>query len=876
MNKIHLLHLLCAGLAAAGVPDPSAFPLVDGAVEAVIVGGGDIPACPENGYKAKPAFLRGYIEKSTGRKLRQVSEAEYDPAAMPRAIFLGDTRAARDRFGNVLRNLDRDSYVVSVESNAVYLIGARPHSSEYAQADFLRTSLGIDTYIPTRWGTIVPRHETVRIPAGFRLETPAFNSRAFSGIRFWEEKPGAIDYSGNTEIGWRLYRRDQFSHNLHTFIPVEEFGKTHPDYFPEIDGQRVLVSASTDPGPCIANPGVQAAVLQKVRAFFDDPANKDRDIISLGMTDGGWCECAACRALDGPDIRGERTHSRRYYTFLNAVAKGLRETHPGKSIGVLAYAGAELPPADLTVERNIVPYICSQRSTWGDPEVRLGHLEQAFEWTARVDKIGIYEYLYGSGFLVPRLYNRHLADYLRAVRSQGNGGFYAEIYSNHGLDGPKAWIVEKLLWNPYQDPDQLRAQWCQAVFEEAAEPMDAYFALLEDANTRNIGRTPTPAQGYPKERSSKFYLMGDAAQFEWFPREDVAAAKALLEKARQAAKRPAIRERVDYFAAAFKVTDLFTQSYYAYEPARRAMAQHALPAQVLASLIEGDAKGPAEDPEGYLKELVEREPTAFTLNFPISVTTATELLLQLMNATGWQTVRDSLKQGVRNPDALRESARKAVAALAPKNQAIKADADRRMSQLLAMAGRVAVAVKTAAPPAIDGDLSDAAWKWKGDNPWWFRKTGAPFESPARYAFCHDGRFLYAAFEFGQPDLDKEGQNERYGAAAWKYPSVELFLHPDISMADPKDVPFFQAIPCVGGGLYASKHQVVTEWKSGNTKDRWWTELKIDLQAVGMSPDRFPALRMNMSRNLREHAIRSWYPVADANNDPLARGWLVFE
>jgi hypothetical protein len=54
-----------------------------------------------------------------------------------------------------------------------------------------------------------------------------------------------LNYSGNAEIPWRMYRRDTFSHNIHRFITVKEFGKTNPEYFPEKNGKRVIVSAST-------------------------------------------------------------------------------------------------------------------------------------------------------------------------------------------------------------------------------------------------------------------------------------------------------------------------------------------------------------------------------------------------------------------------------------------------------------------------------------------------------------------------------------------------------------------------------------------------------------------------------------------------------
>ena len=89
-------------------------------------------------------------------------------------------------------------------------------------------------------------------------------------------------------------------------------------------------------------------------------------------------------------------------------------------IGTLAYWGTELPPS-FPVERNIIPYICDQRSGWADPGRKAASLAWIDAWAERVDRIGIYEYLYGAGFSVPRLYTRELAKLLRHVGNRIRG-----------------------------------------------------------------------------------------------------------------------------------------------------------------------------------------------------------------------------------------------------------------------------------------------------------------------------------------------------------------------------------------------------------------------------------------------------------------------
>ena len=883
MDRMSPFHIaLLVGLVAALACQCMAadtFPVVDGKTEAVIVGNDSMNSCTENGYKTIKNFLQTYVQKSTGRKLKNIRPADYDPEKVPYAIVIGYTKQSRERYAALLKNLDRDAYIIDVTPNAVYLIGARSHSTYYAMIDFLYRATGTATYIPSKWGTIVPKHKTVRVPLGFHVESPAFIARAFSCLRTYRDTGPRLNYGGNADIPWRIYRRGSFHHAIHTFITVKEFGKTHPEYFPERNGKRIIISTGSGPGPCISNPEVVKIVIKKAREYFDDPKNKDKHAISLGMTDGGWCECAKCQALDGPDIRGnEKARGRRYYWFLNQVANALRETHPDKYVGVLAYAGADWPPANFPVARNIIPYICQTRANWGDPDVIRTSLEQTYAWTKRVDRVGIYEYLYGAGFMVPRVYHKHLARYLQAVKDQGQGEFYAEIYSNHGLDGPKAWIAEKLLWNPYQDTEALQTTWCKAVFEESAGPMDKYFAYLEECNTKNILRCPDPdVRG--KARTSKFHMLQVESQFYLFLPAEIAKAEGYLAQAMAATKQPAIRERIQYFTDCLKVTGLSVKAFHAFNEAQALHKKNASHREILAALIRGEALGPTEDPLLAMQEMVVKDPSTFTGVMPVAIATSTDLSMRIVHGTPWGAVRAMVKKGQRDREALVGAAQAEVRKLAPKGWEKDKFAKRRVGTLLSMTERIVVANKTDIAPVIDGDVSDKAWKWQTNGPWWQWKSGVAYKERADIAFCYKGNTLYVATRCYQPDVKQRRRSDpSYGAPAWKYVSMELHLNPHEKDADKKDVDRYQVIPALGGGLYSRAHDVVKAWKVTDTDTYWQVEMALDLAKIKMTPDRFPLLQMNLIRNTREqgHYGKGWFPSSSGHADYHARGWLIFE
>ena len=869
--SLPVLLALAIGLTSCTTTPPSrrsqaTFPLIDGNTQAVIVGNCVIPRLKELGYYRGPQrFLPNYIKQSTGRILEVIGEKDYDPARARYPIFVGDTQKARELFGERLKQMDADSYIVHVAEDYVVLAGASQHSAAWAQFDFAREYLGIDSYIPCPIGTVVPKHERVRVPVETRSEVPAFTSRAFSALNTNN------GLRSQPDIPWRMYRRYEFHHRIHTFITVKEYGKTHPEYFPERDGKRIIVSTSAGPGPCISNPEVVRIIIDKCRKHFDE--NPERVTISLGMTDGGWCECAGCKATDGPsiEINGRTTRkSRRYYLFLNQVAKALQETHPGKYIGVLGYAGAELPPANMRVERNIIPYMCYTRANWYDRKVRSADLKSTNAWADRVDQVGIYEYLYGSGFSIPRIYNHYLADFLRHVAKKGGGGFYAEIYSNHGLDGPKAWVTEKLLWDPSQDVDRLVHQWCRALFEDAASAMEHYFNSLERIRIRN-------GKKRMKEPFGKFYFYSKDRQLELFLPEDLVPLRADLEEARRMANRDLVQKRIEYFASTFRITDLTVQQYHAYKETNRLFTQKASSRELLAALIEGDRRAPQEDVKAYTAKLQEEDPTKFLGGVEISL--STELARSIVIDLGWSEVYRLLKSGERDPGRLVAAAQARIRSAEPPGADRDSIAQKRMKSLLEAASRIAVANRVKEPPKIDGQPTEDCWKWVDQHPWFAWKSGVGSTARTQFAAAYDDEFLYIALKCPQDDLAKMSRCEGYGASAWKYASVEMHINPDARDADPVEVPLFQTIPAYGGGLWERGQRATEKYAiKDNGKDRYEIELALSFEKLKMSPSKFPFLRVNFTRNIKGggHSGLGWFPSTGAHASHDARGWLIFQ
>lgn len=884
--------ILAATLALATLAaSPSApatnapFPLVDGDRQAIIVSGeqsakerlgwryeGDCDVVARMGAGGG-TNLQAWIEKSTGQKLKLISEKEYAPQKAPFPIFVGSTAKARELFGEKLKTLDPDGYIVHVAPTFVLLAG----NVEYAEFDFLRTYLGVESYVPIKLFTVVPKYNRVMIPPGTRIELPVFFSRAFSNLR--------TDTGLDTpELPWRLHPsagngRYKFHHAIHCFITAEEFGKDHPEYFPLIGGQRLIASGSDKPGPCLSNSNVVNIIIKKCRDYFDK--NPEALAISLGMPDvgaGKWCECPACKAMDNASVKiGGKTslRSNRYYAFLNQVAKALQQSHPGKSVGTLGYLGTENPPS-FPLERNIIVYICDNRADWCNPSEKTKDLEMIDAWMERGDHVGIYEYMYGMGFSVPRLYSRALAEFLRHVGNKRPGsGFYAEVYSNHGLDGPKPWLVEKLLWNPNQDVDALMDQWATACFGPAAKPMKKYFDLLEETWMRN-GEKVKPSGilwGYRQE-----------IQYEMFRPEDLPPLWKLLEEAQaKAGADETILKRIRYFADTFKISDEMARRYHAFAETAQLTKDKAAPEQVMASLLRHAPEVSAFDLESHIIRVWAEEPCAYTGNGQPK--RAMQAMHYICDTGPWQTVHAQLDAGERNPSNLVRQAAAGLFKLAPVGYENNAAAKAAMHKLQRMADRVAGAKRAAQPPTIDGNPDEPCWTWVDQNPWTLLNSGTPVTYRTQFAWAYDDENLYLALRcFDQAARYAVGLDPARalpgGGAPWIFPSIEVELVPD---ARDMQRPLYQLTISMKGGVWESGTKVLASSKTTETgPETWQAELAFKWKMLGVDPGKISALRVNLRRNIRKRfvpSVSAWYATFfpyKAAPAPASRGWLVLE
>jgi hypothetical protein len=285
---------------------------------------------------------------------------------------------------------------------------------------------------------------------------------------------------------------------------------------------------------------------------------------------------------------------------------------------------------------------------------------------------------------------------------------------------------------------------------------------------------------------------------------------------------------------------------------------------------------PEENLPEYIEKIQKEDRTKFLGG--VEVALSTDIAIKIVNDLCWGQVHQAVKGGERSLRKLVETSRQALRSRAPRNVGDSPVAKRRVRDLLEMASRIVVAHKVAQPPTIDGTPDEACWKWVEHRPWFAWKSGKEFAVPTSFALAHDGRHLYLALRCPQDDLKERRKCTGYGAPAWKYASVEFFINPDARDADPKQVPYYQAIAAYGGGLWENKPEVAREHRTTSSEKEWRAEVKIDLETIGMLPTTYPYVRTNLVRNVKEggRSGKAWFPSSGAHKSYASRGWLLFE
>lgn len=318
------------------------------------------------------------------------------------------------------------------------------------------------------------RRGTVVVPAiGERVVNPAFRYRQSQCYALQEDPIYRI---------WMRFEEpsDEFADGMwvHTFrrlLPPEIYGETHPEYYSYINGQRRPGNASQW---CLTNPELFEVVAARIDSIFK--ANPERNMISVSQNDGNFtnCQCEECRKVD----EYEGSLSGNFIRFLNKLAARF----PDKQFSTLAYLFTMHPPKHVRPLPNVNIMLCDidcKREVPLTDNASGQDFMKAIEgWSEISDNIFVWDYGINFDNMVAPFPNFPILQKNIQIFKEHNATMhFSQIGGTKGGDFSemRAYMVSKLMWNPYLDADSLMRSFMDGYYGAAAPYLYQYEKLLE-------------------------------------------------------------------------------------------------------------------------------------------------------------------------------------------------------------------------------------------------------------------------------------------------------------------------------------------------------------------------------------------------------------
>ena len=427
--------------------------------------------------------LQRFGEELTGVKWPIVTDEGQLPG---RTILLGHTRHTEKILGEspAIGDLGDDGFRLVTRAPHLLVLGGPVRGTLYGVYELLEKYGGCRWY--SSWHSVIPKLDAWPLPEIDEIQKPAFAMREPFWFDFFDGDLAARNkVNGNAmrlteHHGGKIrFGKGSFVHTFERLCPPDEFFDSHPEYFSEIDGKRVMERSQL----CLTNPDVLKIVTERLLAQIrNDPEAK---LFSVSQND--WrnpCACENCKAIDDR----EGSHAGTMITFVNQVATAVEKEFPDVWIETLAYQYTRQPPQTVRPRHNVVPRLCTIECDFSKPLGQSDYQEnQKFvkelrAWNAITGKLYIWDYTtnfrsYTGPFPnVPALQGN-----VQLFRDNGVVGLFEQgAYQGRHADFAelKAWLLAKWLWNPDLPAKALLDDFFKGYYGKAAPLVREYFDEL--------------------------------------------------------------------------------------------------------------------------------------------------------------------------------------------------------------------------------------------------------------------------------------------------------------------------------------------------------------------------------------------------------------
>lgn len=363
--------------------------------------------------------------------------------------------------------------------------------------EFLR-GLGVRWYFPGELGEVVPRRNSVALPAQDRTVRPDFPLRS---VIWWSMQRGlpVDDVRWTLRLGVNygpeLLGLTQNCHGMKFVTTRQETKDAHPEYYALWDGKRAVDHRECG-APCLSSEGLYRQHMQYARTLFD---HYREPLLSLDVCDGygyGICGCELCRGKATPERDWNGSMSDYVWGYIDRAARDLLRTHPDRKVSGLAYSAYLQPPAKIeTLSPNLSLLFCQARNTFSDIARRDLYRSLRAAWLQRLPSKELYVFDYylqnrpGSPTEgIPAYFMNLIADDLRSLRGLSRGDTLDTYRPSDPAERPwhaqavmhlNLYVTSRLWWDATLDVDQLLDEYFTRFYGPAAAAMKAFVRHAE-------------------------------------------------------------------------------------------------------------------------------------------------------------------------------------------------------------------------------------------------------------------------------------------------------------------------------------------------------------------------------------------------------------
>ncbi len=445
--------------------------MIDGKINYSLV----VPAQPNAKEKNAAETLQYFLSK-TSTPLEVVNEQKYSGQ---NAFYIGNTDYAKAAVVSSV-NLDEDAYLFKRLDNNLILSGGLENgllNGVYSLLEFFgfrKYSSDDPVIIPEATSFSLPKNE---------LKAPRIKYRTTNYYDARDE-----DYST-----WhKLSSRDSWGLFVHTFevlIPTDKYGKTHPEYFSLIDGERNPVTQL-----CLSNEEVFQTLVTELKERIEK--NPKPKYWSVSQNDNDkYCQCGPCSDLNK---KYGNLPSGSMLWFVNRVAREF----PDKIISTLAYWYTRAAPSNIVAEPNVNIMLCNIESTRENPvfDTDPAFTRDLQDWGKMSQDILIWDYNIQFANPVSPFPNLHtIGPNIKFYIQNNVRALFMQATGNKGEFGHlRAYLIAKLMWNPDADSNAIIDDFLEGYYGKAATPIRNYIysmreSLLKDNFRLNIFGDPRDA-----------------------------------------------------------------------------------------------------------------------------------------------------------------------------------------------------------------------------------------------------------------------------------------------------------------------------------------------------------------------------------------------